>query len=62
MKLAYAGIKSCIALNWGDDSPNQYWGNIDSCRLRFPNLQNDEVEYFDTFRKEFQPVHIFALV
>ena len=59
VRLAYAGIKSCVALNWGDETPNEYWGNIDSCRLRFPDLAESSVGYFDTFTKEFQPVHIF---
>ena len=59
VRLAYAGIKSCVALNWGDETPNEYWGNIDSCRLRFPDLVESSVGYFDTFTKEFQPVHIF---
>ena len=60
VKLVYAGKKTCIAVNWGDETPNEYWGNIDSCRLRFPNLLSNQVNRFDTFTKEFQPVHVFV--
>ncbi|XP_059084074.1 uncharacterized protein LOC131881274 [Tigriopus californicus] len=41
--LERAGSKTCFVVEWGDGSPNSYWGSLSSCRIRFPTVQPAQI-------------------
>lgn len=59
MSLVRAGLKTCVAIDWEDGTPMQFWGNPVSCRLRFPDLPASEVRYLDTELKSFSIDHTY---
>ena len=58
IKLGNAGAKTCIVVDWKDDTPFEYWGNLMTCRLRFPDLE--EAQPFDTYLKTFKTSHVYV--
>lgn len=41
--LERAGSKTCFVVEWGDGSPNSYWGSLSSCRIRFSTVQPAQI-------------------
>ena len=48
-----------MAVDWGDESDFSFWGNLKSCKIRFPALQSSEVQPLDTFTKQFDTEHVY---
>lgn len=59
IRLVNAGKKTCVAVDYGDSSPVEYYGFYASCRLRNGELVEADVTPFDTVRKEFDVKHVF---
>jgi hypothetical protein len=58
--LEKAGRKSCIAINYGDKSPVEYFGYFPSCQLRNSLLLASQVKPFNYDTKTFDTTHVFA--
>ena len=63
IRLQHAGQKTCVVVDYGDDDAEfpfyEYFGNPDSCRLRFPDITNEEVNELNINTKTFDLTHIY---
>ena len=55
-----AGRKTCVAVNYGDKSPVEYFGYYASCALRNPLLTASQVKPFDYVTKTFDVNHVYT--
>ena len=63
IKLDRCGKKTCVVVDFGDDDSEgvsyQFYGNPDSCRIRFPVLTDDDVKPLDIYEKNFDVTHVY---
>jgi hypothetical protein len=58
--LGKAGRKSCIAVNYGDKTPVEYYGYFLSCQLRNALLVPSQVKPFNYDTKTFDTTHVYT--
>ena len=63
VKLDRCGQKTCVVVDFGDDDSDNpsylYYGNLESCQIRFPDLKAEDVEPLNIHEKTFDVEHIF---
>ena len=59
IRFAKMGVKTCISVDYGDGTPALFFGNLDSCKLRFPHLT--EVGFVDPVAKTFDLNHTYIV-
>lgn len=63
IRLGHAGQKTCIVVDYGDDDSEvpafEYFGNPTSCRLRFPEVTDDQVQFLNIDTKTFDLTHVY---
>ena len=63
IKLEQTGHKSCVVVDFGDDDSENpsyaYYGNLQSCRIRFPDLLAEDVLPLDIDSKTFDIYHTY---
>ena len=55
IRLEQAGHKTCVVVDYGDDENEDpsydFFGNVASCRIRFPDLLTEQVQPLNIFTK-----------
>lgn len=59
IRFAKMGVKTCISVDYGDGTPVLFFGNLDSCKLRYPHLT--EVGFVDPVAKTFNLNHTYIV-
>ena len=66
IRLAKAGVKTCIVVDFGDAAGDfnnfEFYGNVKSCRIRFPAVTTKQVKPFDSVKKSFDTTHVYIQV
>lgn len=60
ISLEFAGAKTCLVVNYGDGSDLDFYGSVDSCRIRYPDVLAEDVLFFDTNAKLVEATHTYA--
>ena len=47
VKLENAGMRTCVTVDWADGLPMEFYGNLASCRIRYPTLAAKDVLPFN---------------
>lgn len=60
ISLDRAGGKTCLVVDWGDYSPLEFWGNVASCQLRYPEVAPADVKVLDVTSRKILTSHVFT--
>lgn len=59
VKLEYAGQRTCVSVDWGDGEPLALYGNLLSCKIRYPTLTPSDVGYFNHVTKVIKETRVY---
>ena len=54
------GRKTCITLDLGDGSKIKFYGNVKSCKMRYPHVTDNDVSFVDPDSKDFMADHKYT--
>eukprot|EP00095_Tigriopus_kingsejongensis_P012230 maker-scaffold528_size145933-snap-gene-0.29 protein:Tk12230 transcript:maker-scaffold528_size145933-snap-gene-0.29-mRNA-1 annotation:"hypothetical protein IscW_ISCW000316" len=57
--LERAGLRTCVTVDWGNGDPLEFYGNLDSCRIRYRTLVASDVKEFNHISKTIKSTRVF---
>jgi hypothetical protein len=61
MRFGKMGTKTCITVDYGDGSKLQFFGNAQSCKMRYDYVTDNTVSFVDPVLKSFHTNHTFLV-
>lgn len=49
-----------MEIDWNDGSPKEYFGNVNTCRMRKADLTSDDVKHLDLQNLNIELTHIYT--